>query len=84
MFSSTTSLDGENLEMQYKDVTGYGFFMAATYGTRCPVHEYGTTQHGTTGGVPYSCAGHRVPYFAAVKDLNPIDGLLYVLGIFLI
>ena len=27
----------------YKDVTGYGFFTAATYGTRCPAHEYGTT-----------------------------------------
>ena len=27
----------------YKDVTGYGFFTAATYGTRCRAHEYGTT-----------------------------------------
>ena len=27
----------------YKDVTGYGVFTAATYGTRCPAHEYGTT-----------------------------------------
>ena len=27
----------------YKDVTGYGFFMAATYGTSCPAHEYDTT-----------------------------------------
>ena len=26
----------------YKDVTGWGFFTAATYGTRCPAHEYGT------------------------------------------
>ena len=23
------------------------------------------------GVVPYSCAGHLVPYAAAVKDLNP-------------
>ena len=29
-------------------------------------------------------AGHRVPYFAAVEDPNPINGLLYALGIFLI
>ena len=36
------------------------------------------------GGVPYSCAGHRVPYFAAVKDPNSVNGLLYALGIFLI
>ena len=28
---------------KYKDVTGYGVFTAATYGTRCPAHEYGTT-----------------------------------------
>ena len=35
-------------------------------------------------GVPYSCAGHRVTYFAAMKDPNPINGLLYALGIFLI
>ena len=27
----------------YKDVTGYGFFTDATYGRRCPAHEYGTT-----------------------------------------
>ena len=41
-------------------------------------------RHDTEGGVPYSCAGHRVPYFAAVKDPNPVNGLLYALGIFLI
>ena len=35
------------------------------------------------GGVLYLCAGHRVPYFAAVKDPNPVNGLLYALGIFL-
>ena len=40
--------------------------------------------HDAEGGVPYSCAGHRVPYFAAVKDPNPVNDLLYVLGIFLI
>ena len=38
----------------------------------------------TEGGVPYSCTGHQVPYFAAVKDPYPINGLLYALGIFLI
>ena len=27
----------------YKDITGYGFFTAAAFGTRCPAHEYGTT-----------------------------------------
>ena len=32
-------------------------------------------RHDTEGGVPYSCAGHRVPFFAAVKDPN---GLLYM------
>ena len=45
----------------------------AAYGTRCPAHEYGTP-----------CAGHRVPYAAAVKDPNPVNGLLNALGIFLI
>ena len=29
--------------ISYKDITGYGFFTAATYETRCPAHEYGTT-----------------------------------------
>ena len=37
-------------------------------------------------GVPYLCAGHRVPYVAPVKVPNPVNvnGLLYALGIFLI
>ena len=65
----------------YNDVTGYGFFTAATYGTRCPAHEYGMTPK---GGVPYSCAGHRVPYVAAVKDPYLVNGFLYALGISLI
>ena len=34
--------------------------------------------------MPYSCAGHRVPYFAAAKDPNPVNRLLSALGIFLI
>ena len=36
------------------------------------------------GGMPYSCSGHRVPYFAAVKKPNPGKSLLYALGLFLI
>ena len=50
-----------------KHVTGFGSFTAAKYGTRCPAHEYSTF-----GVVPYSCAGHLVPYVAAVKNLIPL------------
>ena len=32
----------------------------------------------------YSCTGLQVPYFVAVKDPNPVNDLLYVLGLFLI
>ena len=64
-------------EPKHKDVMGYGLFTAATYGTRCPAHEYGTECH-------IHATGNQVPYFAAVKDPNPINGLLYTLGIFLI
>ena len=54
--------------------------MAATYGLGCR-HEWGMVD--TEGGVLYTCAGHLVP-FAAVKETNPIKGLLYALGLFLI
>ena len=34
----------------------------------------------TEGGVPYSCSGHRVSYFAAVKDPTPVKDLgLYIM-----
>ena len=69
--------------MIYKDVTGHGSFTATKYGTRCLAHEYGTTPK-VQGGVPYSCAGHRVPYLTAVKEPNPVTCLLYALGLFLI
>ena len=32
-----------SIKLRYKDVTGYAFFTAPAYGTRCPAHEYGTT-----------------------------------------
>ena len=34
----------------------------------------------TRGGVLYLYAGHRVPYFVAVKEPNRVKGLLYALG----
>ena len=49
-----------------KHVTGFGSFTAEKYGTRCPAHEYGK---------PYSCAGHLVPYVAAVKNPHPVTSL---------
>ena len=37
-----------------------------------------------TGYGFFTAATYRVPYFAAMKDPNPVNGLLYALGIFLI
>ena len=47
-----------------KPLTGFGSFTAAKYGTRCPAHEN-----------MYSCAGHLVPYIAAMKNPYPVTSL---------
>ena len=68
------STGGLSQDVRYKDETGYGGFTAATYGTRCPAntHEYiCMNTHDTEG-----------PYFAAVKDPNPVNGLLYALVLY--
>ena len=54
-----------------KPLTGFGSLTAAKYGTRCPAHEY---------GMSYSCAGHLVPYVAAVK--NPYPSFYLICSLF--